>query len=561
MSSSARLYERLAQIPDDPEDPESLEDVIVCAFGAFERYYVCWKTRGGAYRQDGYDLPLNLKEFLFEKADERDFASLQVVFGRGSEFFASDSNGKLEYKEPEPEKKEPTPEELVEKRVLRRSRTISFMRPRSDESNRQNFPDLESQSPAISGIKRIARKSGLRFLDKPTAVVAAFKYPDYNPIQAILILRKQKRRCDKRVGRRRHPNRSSADPSVCSIYEKTTTLEYVLQRWTYSTNTGGKASSTTISITTTSLTTRTICTYVPNFDTCKAVVSGKAVDVKIRDDILIITPTEQPLATRSISPPFQLPDQTESPMATEEPHPLLSLQEAKAAARMSPISDRSAPLSLHITKSSVTTTPISQVAAPVIENSPPPALSIQIISTTVQTSPISPTSTPVVSTAAYTLPPALSMHFSAISTTPIEPSPPPALGADTAAIPVSISTSSTSTQTSPLPSPLRTALGPLRIDTGVAAPSFPQHSYSFSTSSSALDIETPQDYPRGEEYYEQGYYEPPPVTMGRMMDYYSKPGYQLGASLFGGYYAMEPMIEDEGEGELTEWERANGRGY
>jgi hypothetical protein len=51
MSSSARLYERLGQIPSDPEDPECLEDVIVCAFGAFERYYVCWKAKGGAYRQ------------------------------------------------------------------------------------------------------------------------------------------------------------------------------------------------------------------------------------------------------------------------------------------------------------------------------------------------------------------------------------------------------------------------------------------------------------------------------------------------------------------------------
>lgn len=51
MSSSTRLYERLGQISNDPDDPESLEDVIVCAFGAFERYYVCWKTMGGAYRQ------------------------------------------------------------------------------------------------------------------------------------------------------------------------------------------------------------------------------------------------------------------------------------------------------------------------------------------------------------------------------------------------------------------------------------------------------------------------------------------------------------------------------
>lgn len=44
------------------------------------------------------------------------------------------------------------------------------------------------------------------------------------------------------------------------------------------------------------------------------------------------------------------------------------------------------------------------------------------------------------------------------------------------------------------------------------------------------------------------------------MDYYSKPGYQLGASLFGGYHAREPVFQ-EADGELTEWEKANGRGY
>ena len=50
------------------------------------------------------------------------------------------------------------------------------------------------------------------------------------------------------------------------------------------------------------------------------------------------------------------------------------------------------------------------------------------------------------------------------------------------------------------------------------------------------------------------------MFMGRMMDYYSKPGYQLGASLFGGYSG--PVYEEVVvEGELTEWERANGRGY
>ena len=54
MNSSTRLYARLGEIPQDPEDLESLEDLIVCAFGAFERYYVCWKTRGGEYRQGEY---------------------------------------------------------------------------------------------------------------------------------------------------------------------------------------------------------------------------------------------------------------------------------------------------------------------------------------------------------------------------------------------------------------------------------------------------------------------------------------------------------------------------
>lgn len=51
MDASTRLYTRLGEIPEDPDNPESLDDLLVCAFGAFERYYVCWKTRGGEYRQ------------------------------------------------------------------------------------------------------------------------------------------------------------------------------------------------------------------------------------------------------------------------------------------------------------------------------------------------------------------------------------------------------------------------------------------------------------------------------------------------------------------------------
>ena len=51
MDASTRLYARLAEIPEDPSNLESLDDLIVCAFGAFERYYLCWKTKGGEFRQ------------------------------------------------------------------------------------------------------------------------------------------------------------------------------------------------------------------------------------------------------------------------------------------------------------------------------------------------------------------------------------------------------------------------------------------------------------------------------------------------------------------------------
>src|SRR4051812_32695723 len=54
MDASTRLYKRLGEIPEDPNDPESLDDLIVCAFGAFERYYVCWKTKGGEFKSGAH---------------------------------------------------------------------------------------------------------------------------------------------------------------------------------------------------------------------------------------------------------------------------------------------------------------------------------------------------------------------------------------------------------------------------------------------------------------------------------------------------------------------------
>ncbi|KAJ8115183.1 hypothetical protein OPT61_g3109 [Boeremia exigua] len=148
MDASTRLYARLGQIPESPDDPESLEDLIVCAFGAFERYYLCWKTKGGDYRQDGYDLPPALSEWLNPTdGTTRDWASLQVVFGRGEEYFASDQNGKLEFKEPEVKKTlEEGEKEKMDRQAVRRSRTVSFLRPLSQASSRSEVSDGEMLS-------------------------------------------------------------------------------------------------------------------------------------------------------------------------------------------------------------------------------------------------------------------------------------------------------------------------------------------------------------------------------------------------------------------------------
>jgi hypothetical protein len=93
---------------------------------------------------DGYDLPSALKDWLYPTdGTTRDFATLQVVFGRGEEYFASDKNGKLEYKEPEI-KKPAEDEEKIDKPALRRARTVSFLRPLSDVSTRSDSVATEA---------------------------------------------------------------------------------------------------------------------------------------------------------------------------------------------------------------------------------------------------------------------------------------------------------------------------------------------------------------------------------------------------------------------------------
>ncbi|KAL5118880.1 hypothetical protein ACEQ8H_003203 [Pleosporales sp. CAS-2024a] len=177
MDASTRLYTRLGEIPQDPSDPESLAELLVCAFGAFQR---------GGYRQDGYDLPPLLKAWLYPSdGTTHDFATLQVVFGRGEEYFASDKDGKLEFKDTDVKKpgsggggdedekdksdKPPAP--------LRRARTVSFLRPLSDSSTRSEGDSTESRrSSGVSSrraSRRASRPPSLSYSNSRTSSVAS----------------------------------------------------------------------------------------------------------------------------------------------------------------------------------------------------------------------------------------------------------------------------------------------------------------------------------------------------------------------------------------------------
>lgn len=46
-SSTAKLYERLQE----SDGSETVAEIVLLALGAFERYYACWKTESGEYRQ------------------------------------------------------------------------------------------------------------------------------------------------------------------------------------------------------------------------------------------------------------------------------------------------------------------------------------------------------------------------------------------------------------------------------------------------------------------------------------------------------------------------------
>jgi hypothetical protein len=122
---------------------------------------------------DGYDLPPALRDWLYPTdGTTRDFASLQVVFGRGEEYFASDKHGKMEFKEPEIKKPAPAEdEEKLDRQALRRSRTVSFLRPLSETSVRSDGGMSESsrskRSSSISS-QRASRPPSMSYTNSRT---------------------------------------------------------------------------------------------------------------------------------------------------------------------------------------------------------------------------------------------------------------------------------------------------------------------------------------------------------------------------------------------------------
>ncbi|RFU24718.1 hypothetical protein B7463_g11620, partial [Scytalidium lignicola] len=91
----------MSGIPSALRNPENVKRIIVVAFGAFDRYYVCWEDQHGQYQQDSNKLPERLNQWLFPPdGGTRDFLTLQVSLGHNDEYFAFDKFGKLSSRDP-----------------------------------------------------------------------------------------------------------------------------------------------------------------------------------------------------------------------------------------------------------------------------------------------------------------------------------------------------------------------------------------------------------------------------------------------------------------------------
>ncbi|GME65988.1 hypothetical protein GTA08_BOTSDO08753 [Neofusicoccum parvum] len=189
---SVGFYERLSAISADTGGEDGMTELVVAALGSFGRYYICWKTRSGEYKQESSGLPAALQRWLFPTDGRtRDFATLQVVLGRGDDFFASDRAGKVENKTPttSPDRNpSPNPSDSpkpLDRASRRRSRTMSLVGPpagfRLSQSLSQpiapisEFPSSSAASSTRSSISstRSLSSSGTRPSRPPSTYLPA----------------------------------------------------------------------------------------------------------------------------------------------------------------------------------------------------------------------------------------------------------------------------------------------------------------------------------------------------------------------------------------------------
>lgn len=512
---------------------------------------------------DGYDLPPTLRDFLFTKASQRNFPSLQVVFGRGNEFFASDANEKLEFKEPEPEKKEASPQELEERRALRRSRTLSFLRPRSEES--RGFLDQEAQSPASSRRSSLINgrpPSALSFRSNSDASlhtlnpspesrpqsVSHTRFSSDSSVTSQLGSRESSARTSvssrpasdsamsvpEEMGEGPEKDRPLGAPSIAPAVQSTKRLRPLSMSFKAGLipriPEGRQVPQEKVKSPAPPV--PALPQSVPGNTPAKLWSASKSPESSgIRPLQTKQVAKGQAPDTRSISPPFQMSEEEQdgSPTLSDEPERIFS-RETDVRTPPPPVPTHTLPRradnienSQSTPTLSIQTIPIALQTTPISAQAPSP-LSLQIITTAVQTAPKPPT-TPQMH------PHRLSFTLSTLSTSPASP---------------------------------------LRLKTAPFYPPDPQK--DISTSPSSDDAQTPQDNEPSylnHDYAWPYHQDPPPIKMGHMMSYYSRPGYQLGQSLFGGYeygYGVQKVFvegytDGDGESGLTEWERANGVGY
>ncbi|PVH74896.1 hypothetical protein DL98DRAFT_18034 [Cadophora sp. DSE1049] len=124
--------------PSALKELENVKDIICVAFGAFDRYFISWEDMDGEFHQESHKLPSALHKWLFftdgnQASQTRDIPTLQVSFGSNDEFFASDKNGKISYRDSTPptqsqSQSQPPSGKRVPPSIATVARGLGFMR-------------------------------------------------------------------------------------------------------------------------------------------------------------------------------------------------------------------------------------------------------------------------------------------------------------------------------------------------------------------------------------------------------------------------------------------------